>query len=98
MTRVGWIRLLVIVAAVGVLEVACRAGFIDHRVVIPPSEMVMALVKLFVTGQFTGRVLRDTRDAVCPLTESVPVGGCSSGRGRQAPGACCGPSAPIPGT
>ena len=39
MTRIGLIRLVVIVALVGVLELACRTGLIDHRVIIPPSEM-----------------------------------------------------------
>jgi NitT/TauT family transport system permease protein len=54
MTRVGWIRLAVIVAAVGALELACRLGYIDHRVVIPPSEMAAALWRMVAAGQFTG--------------------------------------------
>jgi len=32
MTRVGWIRLGVIAAAVALLEAACRLGLIDRRV------------------------------------------------------------------
>ena len=51
MSRVGWIRLAVIVIAVGALELACRSGLIDHRVVIPPSEMTVALVRLLINGQ-----------------------------------------------
>ena len=49
--RVGWIRLGVIVLAIGALEFACRFGFIDHRVLIAPSAMADALVRLLVSGQ-----------------------------------------------
>jgi NitT/TauT family transport system permease protein len=51
MSRVGWIRLAVIAIAIGALELACRTGLIDHRVVIPPSEMTSALVRLLINGQ-----------------------------------------------
>jgi NitT/TauT family transport system permease protein len=51
MTRVGWIRLGVVAAAVALLEAACRLGLIDHRVVIPPSEMAATLWRLLVSGQ-----------------------------------------------
>jgi NitT/TauT family transport system permease protein len=56
MTRVGWIRLVVIAACVGLLELACRAGLIDHRVVIPPSEMADALLRLLISGQANGQI------------------------------------------
>ena len=58
MSRVGWIRLAVIVAAVGLLELACRSGWIDHRVVIAPSEMAEALVGLLVSGQANQEIAR----------------------------------------
>ena len=48
MSRVGAIRLAVMAAAIGLLELACRTGLIDHRVVIPPSEMADALVRLLI--------------------------------------------------
>jgi NitT/TauT family transport system permease protein len=56
MSRVGWIRLTVIAAAVGLLELACRTGVIDHRVVIPPSEMAQALVGLLISGQANDQI------------------------------------------
>jgi NitT/TauT family transport system permease protein len=58
MTRVGWIRLAVIVAAVGALEFACRFGFIDRRVVIAPSAMADALWRLLVSGQANAPMAR----------------------------------------
>ena len=51
MTRVGWIRLAVVVAAVGALELACRIGAIDHRVMIAPSEMAAALYRMDLPRQ-----------------------------------------------
>ena len=58
MSRVGWLRLVVVVAAVGLLEFACRIGWIDHRVVIPPSEMAVALWKLLLSGEANREILR----------------------------------------
>jgi len=46
MSRAGWIRLIVIAAAVAALELACRLGLIDRFTVIPPSEMAMALAEV----------------------------------------------------
>ncbi len=50
MSRAGLIRLGVIAALIGALELACRTGLIDHRVVIPPSEMASALWGLLASG------------------------------------------------
>jgi NitT/TauT family transport system permease protein len=58
MSRVGWIRLVVIAAAIGLLEFACRTGLIDHHVVIPPSEMADALVQLLISGQANDQIMR----------------------------------------
>jgi NitT/TauT family transport system permease protein len=56
--KAGWIRLAVIVVAVGALELACRTGLIDHRVVIPPSEMAAALSRLLLSGQINSPMVR----------------------------------------
>lgn len=74
MTRVGWVRLLVIAGAVGALEFACRAGFIDRRVLIPPSEMVVALWHMFATGQFTGEMARTFGIVVGAVVIAVVLG------------------------
>lgn len=58
MTRVGWIRLIVIIAAIVALELACRAGFINPKVVIPPSEMASSLVPLLASGQINDDIAR----------------------------------------
>ena len=51
MSREGWIRLAVIAFAVGALELACRTGAISRTVMIPPSDMLAALVALLREGE-----------------------------------------------
>jgi len=58
MSRVGWIRIAVIAIAIALLELCCRLGLIDHRVVISPSEMADALVHLLISGQDNDQILR----------------------------------------
>lgn len=58
MSKVGWIRLAVIVIAIGVLEVCCRTKLINPKVVIPPSEMADALVQMLISGQVNGQIAR----------------------------------------
>jgi len=58
MSRVGWIRIAVIAIAIALLVASWRLGLIDHRVVIPPSEMADALVHLLISGQDNDQILR----------------------------------------
>ena len=58
MTRVGRIRLIVIIAAVLALELACRTGLIDRRIVVPPSEMATSLAGLLASGAITGDIVQ----------------------------------------
>jgi NitT/TauT family transport system permease protein len=58
MSKVGWIRLAVIVLAIGLLEVCCRTKLINPKVVIPPSEMADALVQMLISGQVNGQIAR----------------------------------------
>jgi len=74
MTRVGWIRLAVIAAAVALLEAACRLGLIDHRVVIPPSEMAAALWRLLVSGALDDMMARTFGIVVLAVALAVVLG------------------------
>jgi len=58
MSRVGWIRIAFIATAIALLEVCCRLGLIDHRVVIPPSEMADALARLLISGRDNDQIAR----------------------------------------
>ena len=74
MSRVGWIRLAVIAAAVGLLELACRVGLVDYRVVIPPSEMAAALVRLLVSGQANEQIARTFGIVIAAVLIAVVLG------------------------
>jgi len=74
MTRIGIIRLLVIVAMIGALELACRTGLIDHRVIIPPSEMASALANLLASGAITADIERTLGVIVMVIVLSIVLG------------------------
>jgi NitT/TauT family transport system permease protein len=74
MTRVGLIRLVVIVAMIGALELACRLGFINHRIIIPPSEMASALVTLLASGSITADIERTLGVIAIVIALSIVLG------------------------
>ena len=74
MTRIGWIRLFVIVIAVGLLELACRFGFISRLTVIPPSEMASALVALLASGEINSDIFRTLGVVVISIIISIVLG------------------------
>src|SRR5215472_741948 len=74
MSRVGWIRIAVLVIAIGLLELCCRIGLIDHRVVIPPSEMAVALVRLLISGEANEQIVRTFGIVIIAAVISVVAG------------------------
>ena len=74
MSRVGWIRIAVLAIAVGMLEIGCRIGLIDQRVVIPPSEMADALVGLLISGQANDQIVRTFGIVIAATLISVTGG------------------------
>jgi NitT/TauT family transport system permease protein len=74
MSRIGCIRLAVIVGAVAALELACRTGLIDHRVVIPPSEMAAALVAILRSGRMNADMVRTFGSVVAAVAMAVMFG------------------------
>ena len=88
MSRVGWIRIAVIAIAIALLELCCRLGLIDHRVVIPPSEMTDALVHLLISGQANERILRTFGIVIVAAVISV-MKVAESRAPRPTAGHCC---------
>jgi NitT/TauT family transport system permease protein len=74
MSRVGWIRIAVLTIAIGLLELCCQVGLIDHRVVIPPSEMADALVRLLISGQDNDQIVRTFGIVIVAALISVVAG------------------------
>jgi NitT/TauT family transport system permease protein len=74
MTRVAWIRVAVVVVLIGALEFACRAGFINHRTVIPPSEMAIALYGLIASGAIAADIERTLGLIAAVIALSIVLG------------------------
>ncbi len=74
MTRVGLIRLLVIAASIGALELACRLGLINHHTIIPPSEMAGTLWVLLMSGAIDADIRRTLGMIALVITLSVVLG------------------------
>lgn len=51
MSKAGWIRLVVLVGFFGAVEALCRSGAISPKLVIAPTAMVEAMVKLLGSGE-----------------------------------------------
>lgn len=52
----GWIRTGIVAGLVGLLELACRLGWLPRRTIIPPSEMVSELVRLLLRDEYWGDI------------------------------------------
>ncbi len=50
MSKLGAVRLLVVLFFIGLVEALCRLGVIDRLTMIPPSEMTVALAGLVAKG------------------------------------------------
>jgi NitT/TauT family transport system permease protein len=50
MSKAGWIRLAILVGAVGLLEIVCRTGLVPATTVIAPSLMLASTAQLLATG------------------------------------------------
>jgi NitT/TauT family transport system permease protein len=74
MTRVGLIRLAVIAALIGALELACRLGLISHNTIIPPSEMASTLWTLLAAGTINGDIERTLGMIALVIALSVVFG------------------------
>lgn len=56
MSKLGWIRLGIIAACVGLLELACRMAWIKKTTMIPPSEMAQSLWRLLNAGKLNADI------------------------------------------
>ena len=74
MSKAGWIRTLLLVGAVGALELACWTGAIAPTMVTAPSKMVTTLVETLRSDEI-GMHLRHTLSAVAIAMSIAIVGG-----------------------
>jgi NitT/TauT family transport system permease protein len=74
MTRVGLIRIAVIVLMIGALELACQIGLIRHQTIIAPSEMATALYDLLASGRINADIERTLGVIAIVIVVSIALG------------------------
>ncbi len=74
MTRVGFLRLLVVGGFVLVLEAMCRTGLISPRILIAPSEMALRLAQLLAAGKFNADIAETLGNVAIAFVLSVGGG------------------------
>jgi len=73
-SRVGLIRLAVVVAFVALLELATRAGWISSYSLIPPSQMAVAAVQILLAGRMLDDILLTLQNVAAAFVLAVVVG------------------------
>ena len=74
MSRVGWLRLLVVALAVAVVEALCRSGAIAYFTMIPPSEMAVGLWRILAKGTMWPHIVQTMSNVAVALVLAVVVG------------------------
>lgn len=74
MSKVGWIRLAIVVGAVGLLEILCQTGVIRTLTMIPPSRMAVELWKLAEAGKLAEPVIKTLGNVAAAFVLSVTMG------------------------
>lgn len=72
--RITMLRLAVILAAVLLVEVLVRSGVLSRVMLIPPSEMIVALVRLVASGRMNRDIALTLRNVGIALTLAVGLG------------------------
>lgn len=74
MNRVTLVRLGVIATGVLVIEALCRFGVINRLTLLPPSEMLMYLLNLLVSGEINEAIVRTFSNVAIAFVMSVVFG------------------------
>jgi len=74
MSKAGWIRTVVLVAFFGAVEALCRTGVISPKLVIAPSAMVEAMVRLLGSGEINADIGETLSSVGIAMTLSITGG------------------------
>jgi NitT/TauT family transport system permease protein len=72
--RVRWARVGVVVAAILLLEAACRLELINPLTLIPPSDMAAAMFQMIVSGEITDDIIHTFSAVGVAAALSVVIG------------------------
>ena len=74
MTRAGWIRLALIAAALGLLEAACRLGYVSRDAVIPPTLMLQGTWRAITSVEVRADVLLTLQSVLLSFVLALVAG------------------------
>lgn len=74
MSRVGVYRLLVIGAAIGLLEALCLAGVIDKITMQPPHAIAIDLFRLLASGKMNAAIVKTLTNTLIALVLALALG------------------------
>ncbi len=74
MKRATLIRIVVIVVALGGLEILCRTGVISNFTMIPPSAMATGLVDILRSGRFSLDIMVTLRNVAIAIVAAMLAG------------------------
>ncbi len=69
-----WLRLAVIVGAVGALEFACRIGWIPMTILLPPSVMAASLAEILARGTYNRDMLVSFSNVAAAAVIAIVLG------------------------
>jgi NitT/TauT family transport system permease protein len=73
-SRLAWLRIAVILAAIGIVEILCRVGVIDAFTMQAPSKIARDLWKILVTGEYNAAIAKTLTNAATGFVLAVVVG------------------------
>jgi NitT/TauT family transport system permease protein len=73
-SHVALLRLAVIVGAIALLEFLIRGGIVPRFTIIPPSEMVMALIDVLRSGKFTVDIMTTLTNVTLAIVAAMIFG------------------------
>ena len=74
MTRIGWIRLALVLGSFAVLELLCRTGVVAPVTLIAPSQMVLELAALLRDGKIFADIAQTLGAVAAALALSIVFG------------------------
>lgn len=74
MNRIALLRIAVILAAIGIVEIFCRVGMIDPFTMQAPSKIAQDLWKIIVTGKYNAAIAKTMSNAATAFVLAVGVG------------------------
>lgn len=69
-----WIRIVVVVALILLIEILCRTGIIPMTTMIAPSQMLIHLKEILVSGKFDEDIMSSLINILCASIGAVVLG------------------------